>query len=197
MSKLLSCTLLAALVAVSPSFAQDASTQDSPKQNPPAQKVLTVTEQALITAAAQPEPQSVQIRVKHTGQCLAIAGYSYNNGASLIQSACSNSDNQKFIFTPAAERTWFITVKHSGLVLDVDGVAWWNNARIHQWALVGATNQRWRLIQADGDDYYYITSFHSEKAMDVLGGRYNPGTPLVQYSLHGGWNQRFALVPVK
>jgi hypothetical protein len=182
---LLSCILVAAFVAVSPSFAQE-----------PMEKTPTAAEQAIIDAASQPGLRYFRIVAKHSGKCLEIADYSYANGAAVVQNRCNNSDNQKFALTPAADGTYSITAKHSGLVVELGGWQGQNGATINQWELHGGTNQRWRLVQADGD-YFYILSYHSEKALDVAGVRKDDGTPLVQWSLYGGWNQRFRFVPVR
>lgn len=136
------------------------------------------------------------IRVKHSGKLLDVAGVSTDNGANVHQWDASGGDNQKWKFENAGDGYYFVKAKHSGKVLDVSGQPNpGDGANVHQWAFHGGENQQWKLETA-GDGHYYFKARHSGKVLDVSGHSTENGANVHQWSLHGGDNQKWKLEKV-
>ncbi|PLS67685.1 MAG: hypothetical protein CV045_12210 [Cyanobacteria bacterium M5B4] len=129
------------------------------------------------------------IRPKHSGKCLDIAGWKKDNGAFLTQWDCHNGDNQKFRAVEAGDelqaswrdrlsnRFWLVA-KHSGKCLDVSGGSKANGAPIVQWTCHGGNNQVW---EQDGWSNDQLKSVHSKKCLDVAGASRSNGAWAIQY----------------
>jgi cytochrome c len=78
-----------------------------------------------------------------------VTGGSTAQGAFLQQLACNNSNQQKFLVTPAGT-AGVHTVKSvpSGLCIDVNGGATTDGARLLQWGCHSGANQQWRFTAA-------------------------------------------------
>ncbi|WP_026556612.1 beta-galactosidase [Arthrobacter sp. 35W] len=79
-----------------------------------------------------------------------VYGGQTSDGAQIIQWSSSGSDNQKWVFTLAADGWATITSRSSGKVLDLLGGATANGTRVVQWTASGAASQQWRIEAADG-----------------------------------------------
>lgn len=136
-----------------------------------------------------------EVRAKHSGKCLDVNGYSFDDGAPLIQWSCWGGANQQWQFVATSDGYYRISARHSGKVVDVSGVSGENGAAVIQWTYVGGANQQWHVTPL-GDGSYKIVARHSGKALDVNGGdaATSDGTQIIQYDYHGDNNQRWQLV---
>lgn len=120
--------------------------------------------------------------VRHSGQCLDIAGGSVENDAYAVQSPCTGSASQRWTFEFSGVEGYYILVaRHSGKALDVQYALTTENARVDQWNNVAQWNQRW-LVEAAPGGAYRLLAGHSGLALSVLGGDTTEGASIVQAS---------------
>lgn len=133
---------------------------------------------------------NVILKIKHSGRCLDITGWSTNAGAPLIQWDCHGGANQRFNFVHTGFGNYNIVMVHSGQCLDVWGFSTDNGAPIVQWPCHGGDNQKFRLI-AHPDGYFSFVAVQSGRCLDVKDVSTGNGVPIIQWDCHLGDNQRF------
>lgn len=134
-----------------------------------------------------------ELKVKHSGKSMDIAGMSTDDGANVRQWVSWSGENQKWRLNPAGGDYYQIEAKISGKCLDVAGSGTKNGANVQQWACTGADNQKWKLI-LKGNDYYQLQAKHSGKCLDVAGVGTQDGANIHQWECGSGDNQKW-LIP--
>jgi hypothetical protein len=136
--------------------------------------------------------RTYEIKAKHSGLCLDIAGVGMQNAANAQQYDCHGGPNQQWTLTDKGGGYFLVTAKHSGKCLDVTGPSTANGANIYQWDCHGGDNQLWQFIP-QGQGYYMVTAKHSGKCLDVAGAGKANGDNVHQWDCHGGDNQLWRL----
>lgn len=137
-----------------------------------------------------------QIKARHSGKCLDVAGWSAANGAPVIQWDCHGGENQQWTFTPVGAGYYKIVARHSGKALDVFGgiFSGANGVIVDQWDYNGSINQMWYVGDL-GNGLYSIIARHSNKSLDIKGASTGNGAEAHQYDYVSGANQQWRLIP--
>ncbi|MDQ5987152.1 MAG: hypothetical protein CSYNP_02889 [Syntrophus sp. SKADARSKE-3] len=136
--------------------------------------------------------RTYEIKAKHSGRCLDIAGVGMQNAANAQQWDCHGGPNQQWTLTDKGGGYFLVIAKHSGKCLDVTGPSTADGANVYQWDCHGGDNQLWQFIP-QGQGYYMVTAKHSSKCLDVAGAGKGNGDNVYQWSCHGGDNQLWRL----
>jgi len=77
--------------------------------------------------------RTYEMKAKHSGRCLDIAGVGMQNAANAQQYDCHGGANQQWTLTDKGGGYYLVTVKHSGKCLDVSGPSTADGANVYQW----------------------------------------------------------------
>ena len=133
-----------------------------------------------------------ELRAQHSDKCADVSGFSFDNGAPLIQWDCWGGRNQYFRLNYMNNGYHEIRALHTDKCLDVAGGSWSNGAQIIQWDCWGGWNQQFKLNYV-GNGFYELRAHHTDKCVDVYNGSGATGAGLIQWDCWGGANQRFRL----
>ncbi|MCA1844609.1 MAG: RICIN domain-containing protein [Actinobacteria bacterium] len=137
----------------------------------------------------------VQLRVRHTGMALDIAGQSMERGARATQWPVNGQANQQWRLEDSGEGYVRIVARHSCKVLDVKGQSMERGAQVYQWDSNGQANQQWR-IEDVGEGYVRIVARHSGMVLDVAGQSTEQGANVTQWPANGQANQQWRIEDV-
>jgi Ricin-type beta-trefoil lectin domain-like len=148
--------------------------------------------------AAPGGPSYTYLVVRHSQQCVDVAGASQADVAPVQQYACLgiNQHNQQFELVGVAHTNYFeLVANHSGKCLDVAGGSTADGTPVIQYTCGGDTryNQQFQFLSVT-PGYYEIVARHSGKCLDVRGASTASGAVLQQYTCLGAnaYNQLFA-----
>lgn len=139
--------------------------------------------------------KTFQIKAKHSGKLLNVAGSSLANEANVIQYRESNSDNEKWTVTATGDGYYRITARHSGKSLNVFEGSQLDNGNVQQYAYEGAANEQFQIADAGGG-YYRIIARHSGRAVAVAGAGLADGDNVVQFRSGTGDNEKWQFIEV-
>lgn len=110
---------------------------------------------------------TTSLKVRHSGKCADVAGWSTADGANVQQWTCGNDQgNQHWRFVATGDGYYTLRAVHSGKCLD----GAWSTAdggNVQQWTCGNdQINQQWRLVQKD-NGYFAVVNRHSGKCLDV------------------------------
>lgn len=132
----------------------------------------------------------LELRAEHSNLCLGIAGGSKNNGAALLQQACTGSPSQRFRVERSGDAFRLVN-QNSGRCLDVAGASVERGAAIMQYTCHGGENQQWRVTEPSTNVLVMVAK-HSGLALDIGGASRAEGAPAIQWNpTAGAANQRF------
>jgi hypothetical protein len=141
-----------------------------------------------------------RIQVRHSDQCLDIAGASPIPGATLHQHPCHLGANQQF--SSAANGGAFslapgaapssIWVRHSAQVLD-NGSSFARSSPIMQSPFRGSLHQQWVFLPV-GENWFLIHNMSSGQCIDIKDGSRRVGARANQFPCHGRANQQFRFI---
>ena len=125
------------------------------------------------------------------------------NGAKLILSNSTNSNNQMFYLIQAvtAQKTMnngiyeFAIGANSNKAVEVAGSSTSNNAKVDIWDYGNARAQKFRLEYMNG--YYKITAAHTGKSLSVKNNNIKSGVDIVQSDYNGTIGQQWIVLDSK
>ncbi|MFD8085968.1 RICIN domain-containing protein [Kitasatospora sp. NPDC059722] len=134
---------------------------------------------------------TVQIQADFSGKCLAVADARTDDGAPVVEAACTGDDSQQWNITNG-----YAFNVHSGKCLEVPAWSRTAGTAIDQWTCNQGDNQRWGQINIVGSNTIAIPNWNSGLILDVDGANHADGTPVIQWYSDYHANQRFTLNPV-
>ncbi len=115
-------------------------------------------------------------------------GNGFDNGKGIVLSAPGEGQNQKWMFTPNADKSWNIVSQGSWKALDCPGGAATNDLQMVSWQPSRESQQRWMVdVQADGS-----TKITNQASGLVLSSS-TDGSQLIQSPWNGNPRQRWNL----
>jgi Ricin-type beta-trefoil lectin domain-like len=139
--------------------------------------------------------KTFQIKAKHSGKLLNVAGASLADEANVIQYRESNADNEKWTVTSAGNGYYRITARHSGKGLNIFEGSQLDNGNVQQYTYEGAANEQFQIADA-GDGYYRIIARHSGRVVAVYNGGLADGDNVVQWHSENGDNEKWQFIEV-
>ncbi|MER7763712.1 RICIN domain-containing protein [Streptomyces sp. NPDC097619] len=179
--------LAAGLLLAAPQHTPQSTTEASPR----------------IGTAAAGTPTALQIKARHSGQCLTIPKASLRNSVGLVQSPCTaTAPNQRIQLVPTGAGTFELRFEHSGKCLDVQGWGTTSGTSAQQfWCLSGQPNQQWRLILTDiENDFYELVPAHlpttGKLCLDVTTSSQDDGAAVRLWTCNGTAAQQWRIAPL-
>lgn len=131
-----------------------------------------------LSSAQTPQAGIYELVATHSGQCLAVASASQDNGARVVQSTCNGGGNQRWRVSTPAPGVYRFEAHHSGQTLDVAGASREIGAAIIQFPPDGSQHQQWTLVGAMGG--YQLMSRESGLMITIPFGSFESGAAAVQ-----------------
>ncbi|WP_112263125.1 RICIN domain-containing protein [Lentzea terrae] len=132
---------------------------------------------------------------RNSGLAVDVSSGSTSDGASIIQWAYNNADNQNWKFEPVSEGVFEISCRRSGKLIDVYRASTADDAAVVQWTDKNDSNQRWQLVDA-GNGYSKLRNANSGKVLAVSGSSTTAGGRIVQVTDTGANSQQWQIVRV-
>ncbi|WP_405062168.1 RICIN domain-containing protein [Kribbella sp. NBC_01505] len=147
----------------------------------------------------------VQLKLAHSGKCIAVQGARLDEGAPAVQQTCGQATNQQWILRPAFNanqlgangtgryRTEAATT--SERLLDVIDCHKEPMSKIRMWNPVdGSPCQRWKL-ESLGDDLYKIIDPNSGNALEIEGCSKLPRATVFMFPSNASPCERWRIEP--
>jgi xanthomonalisin len=117
-----------------------------------------------------------------SGLCLAVSGGSTAAAASIVQSACSTTNQSENWSLVPVGNYYHLVVQSTGQCLNVDGGTGTNGTKLIQYPCQGAstTNDQWSLVAVGSA--YHIVSRASGLCVNVSGGSLSAGGSIIQWT---------------
>ncbi len=122
------------------------------------------------------------LKASHSGRCMTVSNASKAANANVVQWACSNSTNQRWVALDAGSQYYRLKAQHSNLCLQVAGVGSAQGAVLQQAACVNNNSQHWSLVK-NADGTIRLTYRRSNMVADVEGRGTANGPRLMQRRL--------------
>jgi len=129
-----------------------------------------------------------RIRSEVSNLCVNVSGGSTASGATVVQWACGNGNNETFTVNSSGGYTQFVA-KHSGLCL-AQGNTNAGGGPLVQLACTAGMATQWSVVGAT-----LRNRVSPNACLDVPGSSTTQGTALSTYACHGGANQRWNQIP--
>ncbi|GAA1562454.1 hypothetical protein GCM10009804_18960 [Kribbella hippodromi] len=146
----------------------------------------------------------VQLKLAHSGKCVAVADARLDDTAPVVQQTCGQSTNQQWILRPAFNadqlgaggagryRTEAAT---SNRVLDITDCHKEPGSQVRMWDWVtGSPCQKWKL-ESLGDDVYKIIDPNSGNALEIQGCSKLPRATVFMFPSNASPCERWRIEP--
>ncbi|GHF43490.1 hypothetical protein GCM10018790_21400 [Kitasatospora xanthocidica] len=126
-------------------------------------------------------PSSSTLVNAHSGKCLEIADWSWDNGAPARQWDCTGGANQRWNFQLAGGIMMLVNA-HSGKCLEVADWSMDNGAPARQWDCTGGWNQGWQYSgQIGSRKELGLSNLNSAALLEIADWRTDTGAPARQW----------------
>lgn len=137
--------------------------------------LFLLTSFGLVAQSVVVPNQYYVIEIYGSNKVLDIYGASQDDGARIVVFDRHNGDNQLFQFLDVGNGLFNIRTKHSNKCIEVRNSDQQEGAIVQQWSDTKHINQRFRLVPALVQGYYYLVANHSNKklaAASITNGSY-------------------------
>jgi hypothetical protein len=134
------------------------------------------------------EGQTVELRARHSGKCMAVRELADREGGVIVQSPCTGVESQKFVLQEVTGGEYKLVGKQSGLCLAPSGST--NGSWLTQQACDDQRWQSFQLVDRDRNEFYLVHEA-SGKCVDVYAESKADGAIIHLWDCWGSASQHF------